>query len=120
MNMVIREGHNHTESSIALKVSGRTRKVEIHLAIEGSFLAFFSTSFGQVFVGNVGSSLGVLFRGRGPHKPVFVLDIVRIQSLMINRNSIEYNNGDTKVLLLRRFSFFSGLKSGDVKLKDKT
>ena len=54
-------------------------------------------------------------RRKGPHKPDFAYDIVRIHSLMIYIDLIEYNNFcDTKAPLLRSFPFCSKLKSGDI------
>ena len=54
-------------------------------------------------------------QGKGPHEPKFAYDIVRIHSLMIYTDIVEYNIvGDTKAPLLRCFSFISKLKSGDV------
>ena len=48
-----------------------------------------------------------MIRGKGPHEPDFAYDIVRIHSLMIYNNLIEYNIvGDTKAPLLRFFPFF--------------
>ena len=36
-------------------------------------------------------------RGKGPHEPKFAYDIVRIHSLMIDTDVVEYNIvGDTK------------------------
>ena len=56
-----------------------------------------------------------MLRGKGPHKPEFAYDIVRIHTLMMYANPIEYNIvGDTKVQLLRCFPFISKLKSGDI------
>ena len=56
-----------------------------------------------------------MLRGKGPHKPEFAYDIVRIHSLMIYTDLIEYNIvGDTKAPLLRCFPFLSKLKSGDI------
>ena len=56
-----------------------------------------------------------MLRGKGHHKPDFAYDIVRIHSLMIYTDLIEYNIvGDTKVPLLRCFPFISKLKSGDI------
>ena len=53
-------------------------------------------------------------RGKGPHKAEFAYDIVRIHSLMIYTDLIEYNIvGDTKAPLLRCFLFISKLNSGD-------
>ena len=55
-----------------------------------------------------------MLRGKGPHKPEFAYDIVRIHSLMIYTDLIEYNIvGDTKAPLLRCFPFNSKLKSGN-------
>ena len=49
MNILIQEGHNHSQNCIKIKVSRRTQKVEIYLANEESGLAFFSTDLGQIF-----------------------------------------------------------------------
>ena len=43
MNILFQERHNHSENCIKVKMSLRTKKVEIYLANEGSDLAFFST-----------------------------------------------------------------------------
>ena len=97
MNILIQERHNHSENCIKVKVSRRTQKVEIYLANEVSGLAFFSTSLGHIFGSNIGNEFGVMLRGKVPHKPEFAYHIVRIHSLMIYINLIEYNIvGDTK------------------------
>ena len=58
--------------------------------------------------------LGKLMRGKGPHKPTFAYNIVRIHSLIIYTDIVEYNIvGDTKAPLLRCVPFISKLKSGD-------
>ena len=96
-------------------MSRRTQKVESYLANEGSSLAFFSTDLGLIFGSIVGKEFGVMLRGKGPHKPEFAYDIVRIHSLMIYTDLIEYNIvGGTTAPLLRCFSFISKLKSGDI------
>ena len=71
MNALIQERHNHSENCITVKVSRRTLKVEIYLANEGSGPAFLSTDLGHIFGCNVGNELGVMLRGKGPHKPEF-------------------------------------------------
>ena len=116
MNTLIQGRHNHTVTSNAVKKSRRTQKVEIHLAKnEGSGLAFFSTDLGHIFGSNVDNDFGVLLRRKGPHKPVFAYDNVRIHSLMIYTDLIEYIFvGDTKAPCLRCFSFISKLKAGDI------
>ena len=93
----------------------KERKVEIYLANERSGLAFFSTDLGHILRSNVGKEFGVLLRGKGPHKQEFANDIVRIHSLMIYTDLIEYNIvGDTKVPLLRCSPFIWKLKSGHI------
>ena len=115
MNILIQERHNHSENCIKVKVSRRTQKVEIYLANEASSLAFFSTDLGHIFGSNFGIEFGEMLRGKGPHKPEFAYDIVRIHSFMIYTDLIEYNIvGDIKAPLLRCFPFISKFKSGDI------
>ena len=107
MNILIQEKHNHSENCIKVKMSRRTEKVEIHLANEGSGLAFFSTDLGLIFGSKVGFEFGVMLRGKGHQKPKIVYDIVRIHSFMINTDLIEYKIvGHTKIPLLRCFFLF--------------
>ena len=115
MNTLIQERHNHSENCVTVKVSRRTQKVEIYLSNEVSGLAFFSTDLGHNFGSNVGNEFGVMLRQKGPHKPEFAHDFVRIHSLMIYTDLIGYNIvGDTKAPMLRCFLFISKLKSGDI------
>ena len=115
MNILIQKRHNHSENCIKVKVSRKTQKVEMYLANEASGLAFFSTDLGHIFGSNVGNEFGVMLRGKGPHKPEFAYNFVRIHSLMIYTDLIEYNIvGDTKAPLLRCLPFISKLKAGDI------
>ena len=115
MNILIQERHNHSENCIKVRVPRRTQKVEIYLSNEGSGLAFYSTDLGHIFGSKVGKEFGVMLRGKGPHKTKFDCDIVRIHSLMIDTDLIEYNIvRDTKAPLLRCSPFTSKLKSGDI------
>ena len=115
MNILIQERRNHSENCITAKVSRKTQKVEIYLANEASGLAFFSTDLGHVFGSNVGNEFGLMLRGKGPHKPEFAYDLVRIHSLVKYTDLIEYNIvGDTKAPLLRCFLFISKIQSGDI------
>ena len=85
------------------------------LANDTSGLAFCSTELGHISGNNVGNEFGVLMTGKGPHKPEFAYDIVRIHSLMIYSYLVEYSNvGDTKTPLLRCFPLLSNLKGGDI------
>ena len=115
MNTLIQERNNHHETCIAVKVSRKTQKVVILLANDTSGLAFCSTDLGHIFGNNVGNEFGVLMIGKGPHKPEFAYDIVRIHSLIIYSDLVEYSIvGDTKAPLLRCFPFISKLKGGDI------
>ena len=106
MNTLIQERNNHDETCITVKVSRRTQKVVIMLANGSSGLAFCSTDLGQFFGNNVGNEFGELNIGKGPHEPEFAYDFVRIHSLMIYSDIVEYNIvGNTKAPLLRCFPF---------------
>ena len=114
-NTLIQERNNHNETCITVKVSRRSQKVVIILANDISGLAFCSTELGHIFGNIVGNQFGVLMKGKGPHEPQFAYDIVRIHSLMIYSDLVEYSNvGDTKVPLLRCFPFISKLKGGEI------
>ena len=69
MNVLIQERHSHSENYIKVKVSRKRQKVEVCLAIEASGLAFISTDLGHIFGSNVRNEIGVMLRGKGPHKP---------------------------------------------------
>ena len=115
MNTLIQEGNNHNETCITVNVSRRTQKVVVMLANDTSGLAFCSTDLGHIFGNNVGNEFGVLMIGKGPHEPEFAYDIVRIHSLMIYSDLVEYNIvGDAKAPLLLCFPFISKLKAGDI------
>ena len=116
MNTLIQERNNHNEACITVKVSRRTQKVVIMLANAISALAFCSTDLGQIFGNNVANEFGVLMIGKGPHEYEIAIDIVRIHSLRIYSNLVEYNFvGDTKAPLLRFFPFISKPKGGDIR-----
>ena len=115
MNTLVQERNNHSENCITVKVSGRMQKIEIYLANEGSGLPFLSTYLRNIFGSNVGNEFGVKLRGKGPHKPESAYDLVRIHSLIIYTDLIEYNIvGDTKAPLLRCFPFISKLTAGSI------
>ena len=115
INTLIQEKNNHRDTCITIKVSRVTQKLKVHLANEESSLAIFSTDLGHIFGGDVRNDSGTLMRGKKPHEPTFAYDIVRIHSLMIYTDTVEYNIvGDTKAPLLGCFLFISKLKSGDI------
>ena len=90
MNILIQERHNLSENRIKVKVSRRRQKIETYLANEASGLAFYSTDLGHIFGSNVGNEFGVMLRGKGPHKPEFAYDIVRIHSHDIHPDLVQY------------------------------
>ena len=115
MNILIQERNNHHETCIIVKVSCRTQKVVIMLPNDTSGLAFCNTDLGHIFGNNVGNEFGVLMIIKGPHVPEFAYDIVRIHSLMIYSDLVEYNVVvDTKAPFLRCFPFISKLAGGDI------
>ena len=115
MNTLIQERNNHNGTCITVKVSRRTQKIVIILANDTSGLAFCSTDLGHIFGNNVGNQFEVLMKGKGPHEPQFAYDIVRIHSLTIYSDLVEYSIvGDTKVPLLWCFLFISKLKGRDI------
>ena len=91
MKLLIQERNNHNESCITVIVSRRTQKIELLILSDDSSLVIVSTDMGNIFGGDVGDDKGVLMRGKGPHEPKFAYDIVRIHSLMIYTNIVEYN-----------------------------
>ena len=63
----------------------------------------------------MGNEFGVLMIGKSLHEPEIAYVIVRIHSLMVYSDIVEYNLvGDTKAPLLRCFPFISKLKGGHI------
>ena len=61
------------------------------------------------------NEFAVLMIGKGPLEPEYAYEIVRIPSLMIYSDLVEYNIvGDTKTPLPRCFPFISKLKGGEI------
>ena len=67
---------NRSGSFITVRISRRIQRVDIYLANERSFLAFFSSKLGHIFGSNVGNGFGVMLRGKLPEKPEFAYDIL--------------------------------------------
>ena len=114
MNTIIQERNKLRDTCITIMVSRVTQKVKVYLAKEESSLAILSTNLGHILGRDVRNGLGILMCGKGPYEPTFAYDVVRIHSLLIYTDIVEYNFvGDTKAPLLRCFPFISKLKSGD-------
>ena len=115
MNTLIQERNNHRDTCITIKVSRVTQNVKVYLANEKPSLALFSTDLGHIFAGDVRNDSGILMCGKRQLEPTFAYDIVRIHSLKIYADIVEYNIvGDKKAPLLRCFPFISKLKSDDI------
>ena len=115
MNSLIHDRNNHNTTCIGVKVDRRNQKVAFSLVNYEYSLVISSSDLGHIFGGDVRNDRGILMLGKGPHKPLFAYDIVRIHLLMIYTGTVDYNIvGDTKAHLLRCFPFISKVKSGDV------
>ena len=115
MNSLIQNRNNHHTTCIGVKMDRRTQKIAFSLVNDESSLVISSIDFERVFGGDVRNDREILMLGKGSHKPLFACDIIRIRSLMISTDIVEYNIvGDTKAPLLRCFPFISKVKSGDV------
>ena len=102
-------------SCIGVKVDRRTQKIGFLLVIDESSLVISSIDLKHIFGDEVRNNWRILMLGKGPQKPLFANDIVRIHSLMIYTEIVEYNTvGDTKAPLLRCIPFISKVKSDDV------
>ena len=99
-------------NGIYVSVDKITQKNAIHLPEDQSVFinqnADLSHIFGCDFEQN---QTGVIMKGKNPHYLHYFYDIIRIHSLMIYSDIIEYNIvGDTKTPLLRCISFISKVK----------
>ena len=112
MNSLYQKLNNHNKTCIGVKVDCRTQKNAFSLVNDESSLVISSIDLGHHFWRDVRNEWGIMMLVKGPHKPLFVYDIVRSPSLMIYTDIVEYNIvGDTKASL---FPFISKVKSVDV------
>ena len=83
---------------------------------QNSLLVIFSANLCHVFeCEEAVYGIGVFMSEAGPHFFKFPYDIVRIHTLMIYSDIVEYNIvGDTKAALLRCIPFISKVKNGDI------
>ena len=116
MNSLIQNRNNHSKTCIGVKVDRIIqKKIAFWLVNDESKLVISSIDLGHIFGCDVRNDRGILMFSKGPHKPLFAYDIVRIHSLIIDTDIVEYNLvGETKAPLLRCFPIISNVKSGDV------
>ena len=93
-----------------------SQKVAVHLPESQSVFIIQSADLSHIFGCDLEQNqTGVIMKGKSPHYPQYSYDIIRLHSLMIYSDIIEYNIvGDTKTPLLRCIPFISKVKSGDI------
>ncbi len=93
------------------KVNNRDYKVEITLPHTTSVLNIVSEDLAHI----LGFPALFLAFGKGPHKSMYAVDILRVHSLMIYTDIIQYGIvGDTKASLLRCFPLMSKVRNDSV------
>ena len=103
-------------NGIYVSVDKITQKVAIHLPEDQSVFIIQSADLSHIFGCDLEQNqTSVIMKEKGPHYPQYSYDIIRIHSLMIYSDIIEYNIvGDTKTPLLRCIPFISKVKNGDI------
>ena len=116
MNLAIQKREEHKNSVITLNVNKITQQISITLPSDQAKLVIYSADLSHVLGVELSSeAMGVFIQGKGPHFPKYTYDIVRIHTIMIYSDIVEYNIvGDTKAPLLRCIPFISKIKNGDI------
>ena len=106
----------YEKTPIRLHVNKFTKRISLSLPNDNSLLVLISADLCHVFgCEEAVYGMGIFMSGAGPHFLEFPFDIVRIHTLMIYSDIVEYNIvGDTKAALLRCIPFISKVKNGDV------
>ena len=93
-------------NGIHVSVEKLTQKVVVHLPENQSVFIIQRSDSNHIFgIDLEQNQTGVIMKERGPHYPQYSYDIMRIHSLMIYSDIIEYNIvSDTKTPLLRVYS----------------
>ena len=99
-------------NGIYVSVDKITQKIAIYLTEDQSVFIVQSADLSHIFGCDLEQNhTGVIMKGKGPHYPQYSYDIIRIHSLMIYSDIIEYKIvGDTKTPLLRCLPFISKVK----------
>ena len=116
MNTKIQERDSYEKITIGLHVDKTTQRISLSLSNRNSLLVTFSAYIGHVFGWEEAVyGMGVFMSGADPHFPKFPYDIVRVHTLMIYSNFVEYNTvGHTNAALLRCIPFILKVKNGDI------
>ena len=102
-------------NGIYVSVDEITQKIAIHLLENQSVFIIQNVDLSHTFGCDLEQNqTGVIMKRKGPHYPQYSYDIMKIDSLMIYSDIIEYNIvGDTKTFLLCCIPFISKEKNGD-------
>ena len=116
MNRKIQELEKYEKTPIKLHVNKIAQRISLSLPNQNSLLVIFSADLCHVFgCEEAVYGMGVFMSGGGPQFPKFPYDIVRIHTLMIYSDIVEYSIvGDTKAALLRCIPFKSKVKNEDI------
>ena len=122
MDKKIQEREKFEKTPIKLYVNKITQRISLSLPNQNSLLVIFSADLCHVFgCEEAVYCMGVSMSGAGSHFPKFPYDIVRIHTLMIYSDVVEYNIvGDTKAALSRCIPFISKLRMEISSQRDNT
>ena len=86
-------------NGIYVSVDEITQKFAVHLPENQLVFIIQSADLSHIFVCDLEQNqTGIIMKGKSPHYPQYSYDIIRIHSLMIYSDIIEYNIvGDTKL-----------------------
>ena len=114
MNRKNQEREKHEKTPIKLHVNKITQRISLSLPNQNNLIVIFSADLCHVLgCEEAVYGMGVFMSGAGPHFSKFPYEIVRIHTLMIYSDIVEYNIvGDTKAALLRCIPFISKIKNG--------
>ena len=103
-------------NGIYVSVDKITQKVAVHLPESQPVFINQSADLSHIFGCDLKQNqTGVIMKVKSLHYPQYFYDIIRIHSLMIYSDFIEYNIvGNTKTPLMRCIPFISKVKSGDI------
>ena len=106
----------YEHNGINVSVDKITQKIAIHLPEDQSVFIIQCADLSHIFRCDLEQNqTGVVLKGKGPHYPQYSYDIIRIHSLMIYSDIIEYDVvGDTKTPLLRCIPFIFKVKTEDI------
>ena len=114
MKQVAAEQDPPKQLNMQWTVNTRNQKIEIKLPRPNSALNIISPDIAHI----LGFPMSFLLWGEGPHVSTFPVDILRVHSIMVYTDLIEYGIiGDTKAPILRCFPFISRIQNDSISTK---